>query len=151
MLIRIVRFLQLNFFLYLDQNLNFKHHINQINSRISKSLFSIRRVKNVLTPVALKSLYYSLIHSHIVYAIQIYSCAPKSIFKPLILNQKAAVRCITNSRYNAHTGPLFKKLGILPFEKLVQFFQLKFIRFVIIWLLDPSKTLGLLTSTGTFY
>ena len=57
---------------YLDQNLNFKYHINQINSRISKSLFSIRRVKNVLTPVALKSLYYSLIHSHIVYAIQIY-------------------------------------------------------------------------------
>ena len=51
---------------YLDQNLNFKYHINQINSRISKSLFSIRRVKNVLTPVALKSLYYSLIHSHIV-------------------------------------------------------------------------------------
>ena len=44
----------------------------------------------------------------------------------MILNQKAAVRCITNSRYNAHTGPLFKKLGILPFEKLVQFFQLKF-------------------------
>ena len=44
----------------------------------------------------------------------------------MILNQKAAVRCITNSRYNAHTGPLFKKLGILPFENLVQFFQLKF-------------------------
>jgi len=47
--------------------------------------------------------------------------------------------------YNAHTGPLFEKLGILPFEKLVQFFNLNLcIRFVIIWLLDPFKTLGLL-------
>ena len=37
-----------------------------------------------------------------------------------------AIRCITNSKYNAHTAPLFKKLKILPFEPLVQYFHLLF-------------------------
>ena len=37
-----------------------------------------------------------------------------------------ALRAITNSRYNAHTGPLFQRLNIVPVESLIKFFSLKF-------------------------
>jgi hypothetical protein len=33
--------------------------------------------------------------------------------------QRKAIRTITNSAYNEHTGPLFVNLGILPLEKII--------------------------------
>jgi hypothetical protein len=33
--------------------------------------------------------------------------------------QKKAIRLITKSRYNAHTGPLFKQHNILPYDKII--------------------------------
>ena len=45
--------------IYLDPGLNFKFHIDQLNKKLSKSLFCIRRSKNILTEKALKTLYYS--------------------------------------------------------------------------------------------
>ena len=39
--------------------------------------------------------------------------------------QKRAIRIITNSSYNAHTEPIFKKCTILPLEKLISFFNLQ--------------------------
>jgi len=34
--------------------------------------------------------------------------------------QKKAMRIMTNSSYNAHTNPLFKKHNILPYELLIK-------------------------------
>ena len=53
-------------------------------------------------------------------------CPFCSNLNSLIIEQKKAIRCITNSQYNIHTGPLLKKQKILPFESLLLFFRLKF-------------------------
>lgn len=45
--------------------------------------------------------------------------------------QKKAIRIITNSTYNAHTSPLFKKLKILPFEKLLESKKILFMHKII--------------------
>ena len=42
--------------------------------------------------------------------------------------QKAAVRLITGSAFNAHTEPLFKKLKILPLPDLITFSKIQFIQ-----------------------
>jgi hypothetical protein len=60
---------------YFDPNLNFKYHVQQLSAKLSRALFQIRRVKNILSSDALKILYYSLFHCHIVYAIEIWSLA----------------------------------------------------------------------------
>ena len=112
--------------IYLDPALNFKFHIDSLNKKLSKSLFCLRRCKNMLTEKALISLYYSTFHCHLIYGILIYSCAYQTNLNSLIIKQKKAIRCITNSRYNLHTGPLLKELKILPFESLMLFFRLKF-------------------------
>jgi hypothetical protein len=39
--------------------------------------------------------------------------------------QKAAIRIISDSSYNAHTEPLFKANNILPFTDLITFFNLQ--------------------------
>jgi hypothetical protein len=45
---------------------------SEISAKMSRAIFCINRVKNVLPFEALKSLYYSLVHSHIIYGIQIW-------------------------------------------------------------------------------
>ena len=111
-----IKFLGVHF----DPTLSFKYHIDQLNLKLSKTLFLLRRAKNILNLDSLKSLYFSSFHSHLVYGILVYSSVVPSVLNSLISKQKKTIRCITNSKYNAHTAPLFKKEKILPFDLLVR-------------------------------
>ena len=75
----------------------------------------------------IKYVYFSLINSHIYYALPAYGSADPSVLKPIIIKQKHAIRLVTNSQYNAHTDPLFKKCGILKFSDLLEFTRLDFL------------------------
>ena len=55
------------------------------------------------------------------YCVEICGNAKESYLNPLINLQKRSVRIITHSHYRSHTEPLFSKLDILPFGKLVQY------------------------------
>jgi Reverse transcriptase (RNA-dependent DNA polymerase) len=105
---------------YFDPGLNFKYHLNHISVKMSRSLYHLRCVKNILPPVALKSLYFALIHSHITYATEIWGSASQSLINELYVKQKAAIRIISNANFNSHTAPLFKSLNILPVPLLVK-------------------------------
>ena len=111
---------------YFDQKLNFKTHIEKIKSKMSKSLFALRQVKNILSDSALLSLYFSTIHCHLVYGIQIWGSACQSLLTELYKKQKQAIRLISKAKYNSHTEPLFKKLQILPLPDMIKFFNLQF-------------------------
>ena len=74
------------------------------------------RVKNLLPHTALKSLYYTLIHSHMTYGIHAWGNA-SSIAKLFVL-QKRAIRIINNNKYRTHTEPLFKSENILKITDL---------------------------------
>jgi hypothetical protein len=45
---------------HFDPNLNYKYHVQNLSTKLSRALFQIRRVKNILSSDALKMLYYSL-------------------------------------------------------------------------------------------
>lgn len=112
----------------IDSQLNYKSHIQIIQKKLSTALYFMRNSRNVLTEKAIKFLYYSLFHSNLVYAIQLWSTASATLIDGLFKMQKKAVRLITESVYNAHTEPLFKKTGILPLPSLIQFFKLQFMQ-----------------------
>ena len=102
-----------------DTELNFKLHIRTIASKISKSLFILRRVKNLLSEKWLKTLYYSLVHCHLIYGIHIWSSSTSSNFKDLVTKQKQAIRTVTNSKHISHTSPLFKNSKFCPWILLL--------------------------------
>jgi hypothetical protein len=110
---------------YFDPKLNFKYHIKQLSSKLSRSLYILRTVKNVLSPSALRTIYFSIFHCHLIYAIQLWSCTTPSFLNETFLKQKQALRIINLSSYNSHTEPLFKKSGILPLHDLANFFKLQ--------------------------
>ena len=109
-----------------DEYLTFEPHINLLCSKISRSLYIMNRLRNMLPRKALLSLYYSLVHSHLNYCISIYGCANKTNLSKIFLKQKQAIRIVTNSNYRANTSPLFKTLKILPLHKQITFAQTKF-------------------------
>jgi len=110
----------------LDETLSFKTHIETTSKKISKSIYCISRAKNLLSNKSLKSLYFALVHPHLLYCINIYSCAAPSSLKRLIILQKKAIRLINRAPALAHTQELFFNSNILPLEKLIQQAKLNF-------------------------
>jgi len=123
---------------YFDPQLNFKYHIKIISNKISRMLYFYRQVKNILTEKAKRFLYFSSIHSHLIFAIHIWSCTPDSNLNPLILKQKMAIRILNDAPYNAHTEPLFKSCAILPLKSLSEYFKIQFMQKFTQGFLPPS-------------
>jgi hypothetical protein len=113
----------------LDENLSFKAHIDMLCTKISKSLYCINRVKNLLDRASLRKLYFSMVHSYLSYGINIYGCATSTSLDKLRKMQKKAIRVICNASYRAHTAPLFKELKILPLDELIKYSNVKFMHF----------------------
>ena len=72
---------------FFDPSLNFKFHVEKITSKISRALYTLRCVKKFLTPKALKALYYSLIHCHLIYALPIWSVCNQKLKKDVFTKQ----------------------------------------------------------------
>jgi len=113
---------------YFDSGLSFKFHIANLRKKLSKALYALRMVKNILPSSSLKLIYYAIFHCHLIYAIQIWSSCTPSLLTDLFKLQKSAIRIVCNVNYNSHTEPLFKREEILPLPDLVNFFKLQFIQ-----------------------
>ena len=103
---------------HFDEYLNFDKQTSYICSKLARSIYCIKRASNKLSKKSLLSLYYALIHPHLLYCINILSCTSKSNQQRIQKMQKKALRVITKSKVNEHTGPLFKANKILPFDLL---------------------------------
>ena len=105
---------------FMDKNLTFDFHIKQILTKLSRSLYLMRSAKHLLNSSSLKTLYYALIHPHLLYCLPVYSCTSSKNINLIFNKQKQAIRIICNAKYNAHTQPLFYTQGILPFHDLIE-------------------------------
>ena len=112
--------------MHLDENLTWKMHMNELNKKVSRALFSIKQVKHILPMESLRTLYFALIHPHLSYGIIAWGSADKSITRQTNLLQKRAIRIITNSAFNSHTDPKFRKQGILKVNDLFEYQSILF-------------------------
>ena len=86
------------------------------------------RLRNFMNCIILKDLYYSLIYSHIMYAIHVWGSPCDTELHKILLLQKKAVRMMTRNDYfvhgrwnRVHSNPLFKELGILKVQDVFKF------------------------------
>ncbi len=105
--------------LQIDENLNWKEHVRLISNKISRGLGIIYRLRRSIPSYVLPKLYYSLILPHLQYCIILWGVNYGASIEPLVLLQKKAIRLITNSKFLAHTAPLFKKMNTLKLIDLV--------------------------------
>ena len=106
----------------LGEHVNWKAHIDKLATRLSKYSGILSKLKKYLPPYILRTLYCSLVQSHLNYAILTwgYSC------NRLEKLQKRLIHIISQSKYNAHTEPLLKQLELLKLSDLLELSALKF-------------------------
>ena len=104
--------------LYIDQNLNFKHHTNHIASKIARSIGILYRLSSYLPTNVLISLYNSLILPYLTYSIESWFSAPNYLTKQIETLQKKSIRTIFRLPYNDHTHEHFKNNNILKLTDL---------------------------------
>ena len=108
--------------LLIDENLNWKSHINKICNKITRSLGVMNRIKRYLPSDILRMIYNAMVLPHLQYSIL---CWGRNLTRIRKL-QKKAVRIISKSKYNAHTEPLYKHLNLLKIDDIFLYFMLKF-------------------------
>jgi len=97
--------------LTIEETLSWKHHTNQLLTRLGSACYAIRVITPIMSEDTLKMIYHAYAHS-MSYGIIFWGNSPHSacIFKM----QKKIIRIMTNSRERDSCRQLFKKLKILP-------------------------------------
>ena len=85
--------------LTINENLNWKSHLNKISNKISRTLGVMTRLKYFLTTDILRTIYNSLILPHLNYCIMVWGFECQRIQKI----QKKCVRIICASKFNSHS------------------------------------------------
>ena len=98
----------------ISRDLKWDKHVKSVSARVSKTIGILKRIKNTVPQHVLKLIYQSLIACRFEYGILAWGGALSKLVKV----QKKAMRIIVKAKYNAHTEPIFKKLGILKMGDL---------------------------------
>jgi len=105
----------------IDENLSFKHHLNNIHNKNSKIIYTMRVMKHILDERHLRLLYSCYIKSYIEYSCVLLCGCPDYLLKPIVKQQKNAIRLIEGLQSREHTAEHFKRNLILPFPLLIKF------------------------------
>ena len=104
----------------IDSKLNWKAHVGNVKSKISKTIAILYKIKDFINNNSLYTLYCSLILPYLNYCVEVWGNTYKTIIKPIVTIQKKAIRIINKADYLAATNPLFICKNALKFEDLVK-------------------------------
>ena len=109
--------------LHIDDRLRWNFHTKHVVDKVSKMCGILYTLRKKLTASAMRTLYMSLIYSHLIYCIPIWGNTWSCHLRPVELAQKRAVRTISGvSRYE-HTHELFINLKLLKLNYVCMYFS----------------------------
>ena len=102
----------------IDNNLSWKHHIDHVAIKMSRTVGLICKLRYFLPRHTLLTIYRSLVAPYLTYGLTAWGQAYKSHLEKLLKLQKRALRFIYFSERNQHAIPLFIDAGVLPLKFL---------------------------------
>ena len=106
---------------FLDDTLNWKHHIANLHNKLTANKHLIRVNKTLLTIDALRKIYFAHIHSHLSYCLITWGpMADKQSLNKLAKIQNECVKMIGTKLGLTTVDSMYKKLGIIPLTKMIQ-------------------------------
>lgn len=114
----------------LDTHLTYKRHCAFVASKMSSAIGALYKVKSFVPRDALRSIYFSLIHSHLLYMVNIWGTASAVHLKPIQILQNRALKIVLGLPTLTNTVELFSEhaRGILPVRGLHELQVLKYAR-----------------------
>jgi len=66
---------------YVDDQLNWKNHIEYVHKKLLKFVSIFYKLRHKVNPQILQSVYFSFIHPHLLYGIEVYAKTKKSFLR----------------------------------------------------------------------
>ena len=117
----------------IDSSLSWSNHIDNVSTKISKSIGLLYKIRYFVDIKILKTLYYSLVYPHLIYGIEVWGSAVETHLNRLLILQKKFIRLISFSdkRQTDYSflpsDPLFFKFKI---HKIQDIFKLNISKFI---------------------
>ena len=106
---------------YIDDNLNWKDHIQYISKKISKGCGALAKLRNSVNIDVLKNVYHALIYSYLRYGIMIWGNVSQTVIAPLQVLVNKAIRIMTFAPFGSiDLSPVYKQLKLLELPKICQ-------------------------------
>ena len=105
--------------IFIDSNLNWKTQIASVSKKIKKSIGMLSKLRYFVPLKILINLYYALIYPFFTYSLIAWGNTYATNLQPLYILQKRAMRIITFSKFDDHSSPVFKKVGIIKLFDLI--------------------------------
>jgi hypothetical protein len=102
---------------YISCNLKWNAHVDHVLSQMSKGVAMLICARHYFPVNILRSIYFSFIHSQLLYCVSIWGNAADYLLHKVIVMQKKAVRLICNAPYLAHVNPLASNLIFIKIKK----------------------------------
>ena len=124
-----IPFVQITRFLgvYLDENMDWKYHSNQVYNKIQSNKQLLNISKNLMDLKTLIKIYYAHIHSHLNYGLIVWgSMLNKTLLNDRECLQKACIWLVNRTKKSSPTNILFKRNKILKFPDMINLELQKF-------------------------
>ena len=105
----------------IDDQLSFKSHFNFLEKTLSRSVGIMAKLSFHLPPNALLTLYRSLVHVYLIYALPVWTTTFPTYSIKLKRLQNKAIRIITNTSPKDRIFPHYCRLQILKLDDLYKF------------------------------
>ena len=111
----------------IDETLSWNNHVTHICNLLSRNFHLFYNIRNILPNHLKKTLYYSLVYSHVQYGIELYGACRKNLLnKPQTLQNKL-LKVLYNLPFRTDTNYLHSSLNILKVKDIYKMNILKFV------------------------
>lgn len=100
--------------LWFDDKLSFKEHINAVACKINRVNGMLYRRRQLIPDRCRRDLFFSLVHSNILYGIEVYGSATASHLRPLQVALNRSLRTLQFQSRHCSTKALYDYYKILP-------------------------------------
>ena len=98
---------------YLDDTLNWSSHITHLSLQLTRYCGMFYRLRKLVPPYILRTLYYSMVRSRVQYGIILWDSIFQSTLRELEMRLNDIVRTMTGIQKFDHVSPLYKNLSLL--------------------------------------
>lgn len=81
----------------IDNNLDWKSHIEYVNNKLNSSLYGLRILRNLLPKSLIRTIFYAIFDSHLSYGINLWGGTYKSSLNCLVVIQKKPYELFVNN------------------------------------------------------
>jgi len=105
----------------IDDKLEWSDHIGEINLSLRRFVGIFYKLSHFIPDFILKMLYFSMVHSKIIYGIEIYANTYPTYLHDLMILDNRLLRITQKKSRYSHVADLYKSFKTLPVDKLFNF------------------------------